>query len=66
VQGDGDLAGAEVGPEMSADLADRLDDQLAHLLRDLLQLVIAETLEVAGAVDSVEKPLGGHVVRVRM
>ena len=41
MQGDGQLAGAEVGAEVPADLADRLDDQLAHLLGDLHQLVVA-------------------------
>ncbi len=35
VQRDRDLAGAEVGAEMAADLADGVDDVLAHLLRDL-------------------------------
>ena len=42
VQGDGELAGAEVGAEVAADLADRVDDQLAHLLRDLLELLVGE------------------------
>ena len=36
VQRDGELAGAEVGAEMTADLADRVDDVGPHLLRDLL------------------------------
>jgi hypothetical protein len=47
-----------------ADLADRVDDQLADLLSDLLQSVVVETLEVGRSVDLVEKV--GHVVRVRM
>jgi hypothetical protein len=66
VQRDRDLAGAEVGAEVPADLTDRLDDQVAHLLRHLLQLRVVKTLEVRGAVDVVEQPLGGHVVRVRV
>ena len=59
---DGDLAGAEVGAEVAADLADGVDQQLAHLLRDLLQLVLAEAVQVLGAVDAVEDR--GHDVRV--
>ena len=46
VQGHRDLAGAEVGAEMAADLADRVDDQLAHLLGDLLELVVVQVVEV--------------------
>ena len=51
VQGDGQLAGAEVGAEVAADLADRVDDVGAHLLRDLLQLLVVELVQVGGAVD---------------
>ena len=51
VQGDGELAGAEVGAEVAADLADRVDDVAAHLLRDLLQLALVEPVQVGGAVD---------------
>jgi hypothetical protein len=58
-----DLAGAQVGAEVTADLAHRVDQQLAHLLRDLLQLVLAQAVEVLGAVDAVEE-LFGHDVRV--
>ena len=64
VQRHRDLAGAEVGAEVAADLADRVDDQLAHLLGDLLELVVVEALEVGGTVDVVEQL--GHAVRVRM
>jgi hypothetical protein len=55
VEGDGELAGAEVGAEVAADLADRVDDVLAHLLRDLLQLGVIETVEVGRPVDVVEQ-----------
>ena len=52
VQGDRQLAGAEVGAEVAADLADRVDDVAAHLLRDLLQLLVVEPVQVGGAVDA--------------
>ena len=51
VQGDGQLAGAEVGAEVAADLADRVDDVGAHLLRDLLQLLVVELVQVGGGID---------------
>jgi len=34
VQRDGELAGAEIRPEVAADLTDRVDDVLANLLRE--------------------------------
>ena len=49
VQRDRDLAGAEVGAEVTADLADGVDDVLAHLLRDLLQLLVVEAVQVLRA-----------------
>ena len=55
MHGDGDLAGAEVGAEVPADLADRVDQQLADLLGDLLQLVLGEPVQVLRAVDAVEE-----------
>ena len=39
---------------MAADLADRVDDVLAHLLRDRLELFVAETVEVGGLVNGSE------------
>ncbi len=57
VQSDRELAGAEVGAEVPADLADHVDDQLTGLLRNLLQLLVAEVLEVGGPVDRVEQTL---------
>ena len=54
VQRDGQLAGPEVGAEVPADLADRVDDVLAHLLGDLGELVLAAARGGPGAVDAVE------------
>ncbi len=51
VERDRYLAGAEVGAEVAADLADRVDDQLAHLLGDLLELGLGQPWRSAGAVD---------------
>ncbi len=46
-----DLAGAEVRAEVPADLTDRVDDVLAHLLRERLQLLVGQAVKVRGAVD---------------
>jgi hypothetical protein len=46
VQRDRQLTGAEVGAEVAADLADHVDDQLARLLRDPLELPVGEVLQV--------------------
>ena len=62
VDSDRDLAGAEVGAEVPADLADGVDQQVPHLLRDLLELVLGEAVQVLGAVDAVEQV--GHEERV--
>ncbi len=62
VQRDRQLAGAEVGTEVAADLADRVDDQRAHLLRHLLQLLVVEAVQVGGAFDAVEQALRAHLV----
>ena len=64
VDRDRDLAGAQVGAEVPADLADRVDQELADLLRDLLQLVLGEPVEVLRAVDAGKDRGRGHVVRV--
>ena len=42
VQRDRELARAQIGAEVAADLPDRVDDVLAHLLRELLELVLVE------------------------
>ncbi len=55
VQRHGDLARAEVGAEVAADLAHRVDDVLAHLLGERLELLVAEPMEVGGAVDACEE-----------
>ena len=57
MQRDRDLAGAEVGAEVAADLPDRVDDVLAHLLRDLLQLLVGEAVQVLGTVDGLQAGL---------
>jgi hypothetical protein len=62
VHGDRDLARAEVGAEVPADLADGVDQQLPDLLRDLLELVLSEAVQVLGLVDAVEELR--HDVRV--
>ncbi len=64
VQRDGDLAGAEVRAEVPADLAHRVDQQLAHLLGDLGELGVGQRVEVLGAFDAVEE--AGHEERVKM
>ena len=63
----GQLAGAEVGAEVAADLAHGLDDVLAHLLGDARQLLVAEAVQILRAVDPVEQSVWrreGHEVRV--
>src|SRR6185437_2723866 len=61
VQRDGQLAGAEVGAEVPADLTDRVDDVLAHLLGERRELLVGELVQVLGAVDVLEL---AHDVRV--
>ena len=62
MHGDRDLAGAEVGPEVPADLPHGVDEQLADLLRDLLQLRLGERVQVLRAVDRVQE----HLQEVRV
>jgi hypothetical protein len=52
------LAGAEVGAEVPADLADHVNDQLARLLRDLSQLCVGTSAKVLRAVDGFEQAGG--------
>ena len=66
VQRDRDLAGAEVGAEVAADLADGVDDVLAHLLGDRLKLLVAEPVQVLGLVDRVRVGRVISSVRVAM
>ena len=63
MKGDRELAGAEVGAEMAADLPDRVDDVGTHLLRDLLELLVVEVVEVGGAVDVVQSTESESLVR---
>ena len=55
MQRDRDLTGTEVGAKVAADLTDRVDDVLAHFLRDLLQLLFGELVQVLGFVDVLEQ-----------
>jgi len=55
VEGDRELAGAEVRAEVAADLPDRVDDQLTDLLGDLGQLRVGQTPEVVGVVDRLQQ-----------
>ena len=55
VDRDGELARAEVGPEMAADLTDRVDDQLADVLRHALQLDVRQRVKILRVVDAVEQ-----------
>ncbi len=52
MQCDRDLARAEVGPEVPADLPHGVDDVLAHLLREELELLVGEAVQVLRLVDS--------------
>ena len=61
VQRHGQLARAEVGAEVPADLPDGVDDVLAHLLRELRQLLLGELAQVLGTVDVLQQ---AHEVRV--
>ena len=54
VQRDRDLACPEVRAEVSPDLTDRVDDVLTQLLRDRLEIFVAEPAEILGLVDGVE------------
>jgi hypothetical protein len=40
---------------MPPDLADGVDDVLAHLLRERLQLLVGERMEILWAVDLIEE-----------
>ena len=51
VQRNGQLAGAEVGAEVPTDLSDGVDDVSTHLVRDLLELLIGQAMEVLGLFD---------------
>ena len=51
VQRHGDLARTQVGSEVAADLTDRVDDVLADLLGQELELVVAQRMQVLRFVD---------------
>jgi hypothetical protein len=60
MQGDGELTGPEVGAEVPADLAHRVDDVLTDLLGERCEIVLTEGVEILRAVDAVED--AGHLV----
>jgi hypothetical protein len=51
VQRHGDLTRAEVRAEVAADLPHRVDDVLTNLLRDLLELLLGQAVQVLGLID---------------
>ena len=55
VQRHRDLARAEVGAEMPADLPHGVDDVLSNLLGDLLQLLVGQAVEVLWLFDAAEE-----------
>jgi hypothetical protein len=61
MQRNSQLARAEIRAEMAADLPHGVDDVLAHLLRELCQLLLGQRAQVLGTVDAVEQ---AHEVRV--
>ncbi len=63
VQRDRKLAGAEVRAEVPADLTDGVDDVLAHLLRDLLELLLVREWRSCGASMRSRRRLIGGVLR---
>ena len=52
MQHDRQLADAEVGAEVAADLADGVDQLLAYFLGDLLKLLVVQTGQVIRTVDA--------------
>ncbi len=50
-----------LAPKWPADLPDGVDDVLAHLLRELRELLLGESAQVLGAVDRLQQ---AHEVRV--
>ena len=65
MQRDGDLARPEVGAEVASDLPHRVDDVGPDLVGERLQLVVVESVQVLGLVDSMEE-LGHQKLRVAM
>ena len=54
MQRHGDLAGTQIGPEMASDLPHGVDQQLAHLLGQRLELLVTQLMKVLRLVDAVE------------
>ena len=58
VQGEGELDDAEVGAEVATVLGDRVDDELADLEGEDVQLLVGEGLEVLGGRDRLDDHRG--------
>jgi hypothetical protein len=58
VQGDGQLYDSEVGTKVAAGLRQDFDQFIAHFLRELRQILLAQSFYVCGRMDAVEKPWG--------
>ena len=65
MQRHGDLARSQVRAEVPADLPHRVDDVLAYLLRELLQLFVAQAVEIGRLLDA-SKKVAHQWVRVAM
>ena len=57
VQGQRQLDGAEIGPEMPTGFGDRLNDEVADLAGQLVELGVAQSPQIGGLPDLVQ----GHV-----
>lgn len=55
VQGERELHGTEVRPEVPAGLADRPHDEVADLSGELVELGVGEAPQVGGLVDGIEE-----------
>ena len=64
VQRDRELARPEVGAEVPPDLPHRVDDVLAHLLREALQLLLRELVRSRGP--SMRGRIGSSLMRLRV
>ncbi len=55
MQGQRQLDRAEVGPEVAAGLGDRLDDEVADLAGQFVELRVAQRPQVCGLADLVQR-----------
>ena len=63
-QGHGQLHGAQIGRQVPARAADRLNDQLADFTRQLVQSLQAQGPQIGGAIDFVENAVHGIIKQV--